>query len=109
MQWLQAACSLGHAFCGPAGGAGSLHRLVMQHGAASFQRMHTGNLETLHSLLERELWRSVPLPPSQSALLASPADWSCMSVLVGWRDYRSRLLSAASTCILYGSMLWRGR
>ena len=67
MQWLQAACLLGQAFCGPAGGASSLHRLVMQHGAASFQRMHTSNLETLHSLLERELWRSVPLPPSQSA------------------------------------------
>ena len=66
MQWLQAACLLGQAFCGPAGGASSLHRLVMQHGAASFQRMHTSNLETLHSLLERELWRSVPLPPSQS-------------------------------------------
>lgn len=68
MQWLQAACAMGHAFCGPAGGSGSLHRLVMQHGAASFQRMHSGNLETLHSLLERELWRGVPLPPSQSEL-----------------------------------------
>ena len=70
MQWLQAACAMGHAFCGPAGGAGTLHRLVMQHGAASFQRMHSGNLETLHSLLERELWRGVPLPPSQSAATA---------------------------------------
>ena len=57
---------MGHAFCGPAGGSGTLHRMVMQHGAASFQRMHSSNLDTLHSLLERELWRGVPLPPSQS-------------------------------------------
>ena len=68
LEWAQRILSAGEAFSGVE--CVSLRSMLAAQSSNFFTAYHSGNLEALHSMLEKELWRRLPsLPEGQHTLL----------------------------------------
>ena len=62
LEWAQGILAAGEAFSGVE--CISLRSMLTAQSSNFFTAYHSGNLEALHSMLEKELWRRLPSLPS---------------------------------------------
>ena len=62
VQWAHAAAAMGEGFCASPQAATGFRSTITSQTRGAFDQLHAANPESLHSMLDRELWRSVPLP-----------------------------------------------
>ena len=60
----------GEAFSGTE--CAALRSMLTRQSSAFFAAYHDSNLEGLQSMLDKELWRRLPLPPDGAALVRWP-------------------------------------
>lgn len=90
-EWVQRILVAGDAFAGSEGGRG-LRALLATQAGRFFAAYHVENTDALHSMLEKELWHSIPAtaagmqsPKHQIACLYGRASSATMHVLCAWR------------------------
>lgn len=70
VQWAQAAGNLGQGFCGSPQAVAGFRSMVTAHSRSAFEQLHAAKLDSLYSMLDKELWKSVPAPQTPGATIA---------------------------------------
>ena len=66
LEWAQSILAAGEAFSGVE--CISLRSMLTAQSSNFFMAYHSGNLEALHSMLEKELWRRLPTLPQGNSI-----------------------------------------
>ena len=69
LEWAQGILAAGEAFTGVE--CVSLRSMLTAQSSNFFNAYHSGNLEALHSMLEKELWRRLPSLPEGDSTIQS--------------------------------------
>lgn len=86
LDWAQRILAAGEAFSGVE--CVSLRSMLTAQSSNFFTAYHSANLEALHSMLEKELWRRLPPlpegdrpPPSPQLLRSLSSGWTSLSFM----------------------------
>ena len=69
LQWTQTMLQVGEAFSSSE--SSTLRDALQRHSGRFFLAFHAANVQALHSMLEQELWKRLPMPADRRPSLAA--------------------------------------